>query len=757
MAISLASAGNTTGSTVPLTALGREDAHQVGAKAANLGELLRAGVRVPPGFVVPTATYSNFVAGHRLDEALDRLVNGLDPHDSSMLARVADRARELILSSPIAAAAITEIHQGYDRLGRGPVAVRSSAPAEDISGASFAGQYRTLLNVEGAQNVATAVRACWASLFQARAIFYRAAKGMPLADIDIAVLVQRMVPSDVSGVTFTADPSTGDGDVLLVEAVYGLGEPLAEGELSPDSYLVSREGLQIRAREISAQPWMLRRNTSGDGYDEASGRVPVSPALQRRQKLDDEQITEMADLGLRLERHFGGPQDIEWAWAWGQPHILQSRPITTPVGVNGHTSGRNGAPPPVISGAGASPGIAAGPTCIIHDASGIARVEPGDVLIAEMTTPDFVPAMKRAAAIVTNRGGRTCHAAIVSREMGIPCVVGTGHATGTLRDLPIVTVDGRAGEVYEGDVTAVTEPPASPPSAPAVQTRTKLYVNLADPDSAERVASRDVDGVGLLRAEFMVAHLGEHPRSMLESGRGPDFTDHLVNGLERFASAFAPRPVVYRFTDFKTNEYRNLKGGEAWEPHEENPMIGYRGSARYLSEPDLFALEVDALKKVRRRFTNLWAMLPFVRSVPELRSVAGLLRQHGLERGPDFKLWMMVEVPSNVFLLDQFLDAGVDGVSIGSNDLTQLVLGLDRDNERLASMFDERDPAVLRAIEHVVRTCADRGVTVSICGQAPSEYPELTRALVQWGVTSVSVTVDMIDETRITLLKAETS
>ena len=379
--------------------------------------------------------------------------------------------------------------------------------------------------------------------------------------------------------------------------------------------------------------------------------------------------------------------------------------------------------PPVISGAGASPGIAAGPTCIIHDASGIARVEPGDVLIAEMTTPDFVPAMKRAAAIVTNRGGRTCHAAIVSREMGIPCVVGTGHATGTLRDLPIVTVDGRAGEVYEGDVTAVTEPPASPPSAPAVQTRTKLYVNLADPDSAERVASRDVDGVGLLRAEFMVAHLGEHPRSMLESGRGPDFTDHLVNGLERFASAFAPRPVVYRFTDFKTNEYRNLKGGEAWEPHEENPMIGYRGSARYLSEPDLFALKVDALKKVRRRFTNLWAMLPFVRSVPELRSVAGLLRQHGLERGPDFKLWMMVEVPSNVFLLDQFLDAGVDGVSIGSNDLTQLVLGLDRDNERLASMFDERDPAVLRAIEHVVRTCADRGVTVSDLRAGPIRIP----------------------------------
>ena len=346
----------------------------------------------------------------------------------------------------------------------------------------------------------------------------------------------------------------------------------------------------------------------------------------------------------------------------------------------------------------------------------------------------------------------------VSREMGLPCVVGTGNATSALRSFSVVTVDGRAGKVHEGDISKLLRTQeASQSTATPVPTRTKLYVNLADPDAASRVAARHVDGVGLLRAEFMIAHLGGHPRSMLESGRGAEFSRHVAEELERFAAAFAPRPVVYRFSDFKTNEYRNLKGGDAFEPHEENTMIGYRGCARYLAEPDMFALEVDALKAARRRYSNLWAMVPFVRSVSELQGVVSLLERQGLERGPDFKLWMMVEVPSNILLIDQFLDAGVDGVSIGSNDLTQLVLGVDRDNERLAALFDERDPAVLEAMKRVVSRCADRGVTVSICGRAPSVYAELTRKLVEWGVTSVSVTPDMIEETRRTLLEAEAS
>ena len=382
----------------------------------------------------------------------------------------------------------------------------------------------------------------------------------------------------------------------------------------------------------------------------------------------------------------------------------------------------------------------------------------GDVLVAEMTTPDLVPAMKRAAAIVTDRGGRTCHAAIVSREMGVPCVVGTGNATQVLQNGQVVTIDGRAGKVYEGDVEeGLRNEEAASPAIPARPTRTKLYVNLADPDAAERVACKDVDGIGLLRAEFMLANVGVHPRAALESGRRSMFVRHLAAGLERFASAFAPRPVVYRFSDLRTNEYRNLEGGDAHEAQEENPMIGYRGCARYLAEPDLFAMEVEAIRTARLRYSNLWVMFPFVRTVAELRETISLLGRHGLERGPDLKMWMMAEVPSNVFLLDEFLDQGVDGVSIGSNDLTQLVLGVDRDNERLAESFDERDPAVLQAMEHIVRRCVARNVTVSICGQAPSVYPEVTRKLVEWGVTSVSVTPDMIEQTRQVLYEVETS
>ena len=372
-----------------------------------------------------------------------------------------------------------------------------------------------------------------------------------------------------------------------------------------------------------------------------------------------------------------------------------------------------------------------------------------------MTTPDFVPAMKRATGIVTDRGGRTCHAAIVSRELGVPCVVGTGGASQVLKPDQVVTVDGSQGKVYEGRVAAkVTAPPAPAPKG-IVKTRTKLYVNLAEPDLAETVAARDVDGVGLLRAEFMIAEIGEHPRYMLKEGRGEEFTSTLAQGLTTFAGAFDPRPVVYRTTDFKTNEYRHLKGGEEFEEHEENPMIGYRGGSRYVKERDIFKLEVDAIKRVRESYKNLWVMIPFVRTVAGLAEIKKMLAAEGLHRSQDFKLWMMVEVPSNVFLIDKFLDVGLDGVSIGSNDLTQLILGVDRDNEVLAEQFDERNEAVLIALERVIKAAVARGATCSICGQAPSVYPEITEKLVKWGITSVSINRDVIDETREIIAAAE--
>ncbi|MCL0057467.1 PEP-utilizing enzyme [Dehalococcoidales bacterium] len=408
----------------------------------------------------------------------------------------------------------------------------------------------------------------------------------------------------------------------------------------------------------------------------------------------------------------------------------------------------------LLSGAPASPGIASGAVKIVYDASQIGKVERGDILVTKMTTPDFVPAMKRAAAIVTDHGGRTAHAAIISRELGIPCVVGTQRAVATLTEGQIITVDGTKGKVYEGKVTE--EKMAIPAlGSKRIKTKTKVYVNLAQPELAEAVAARNVDGVGLLRAEFMIAQIGQHPRYMISQNQGNEFVNKLYEGINTFAKAFNPRPVVYRTTDFKTNEYRELTGGQEYEEIEENPMLGYRGCSRYLSELDMFKLEIEAIKRVRQNYRNLWVMIPFVRTVDEMAKTKKFLESQGLYSSPDFKLWMMVEVPSNIFLMEKFLEVGIDGISTGSNDLTQLILGIDRDSERLAETFDERNEAVLIALERAIKVSKEMGVTSSICGQAPSVYPELTEKLVEWGITSVSVSPDMIDQTREIIAKAE--
>lgn len=742
--ITEASNAQATETCIPLSAVRKGDVAWAGGKAANLGEMINAGIPVPDGFVIATSAYRAFMTEHRLDEMMRELLTEVDIQNSADLARTASEIRRRIVSQNLSHDLTSDILRRYTSLDKGPVAVRSSATAEDMDNASFAGQQDTYLNVEGAVELIRAVRDCWASLFAARAIFYREEQGIDHIEVDIAVVVQQMVPSDVSGVMFTVDPA-GNSDEILIEAILGLGEPLVSGQLSPDAYSVSRQELRVLRRELTEQPWMLTRNASRPG----SGKTLIPKSRQSMQKLSDKQAIALAELGLRLEEHYGQPQDVEWAFVGEKLNILQSRPITTTQTPEASPNEDLVTLDALVTGASASPGVVAGTVRIISDTSQIDEVLEGDILVAEMTTPDFVPAMKRAAAIVTDRGGRTCHAAIVSREMGLPCVVGTINGTTALQGISVATVDGGAGAVYEGDHHTMLAPQVTDtPTDVNLTTKTKLYVNLADPDAAQRVASMGVDGVGLLRAEFMIAHLGEHPRAMLESGRGEEYISHLAHELERFASAFHPRPVVYRFSDFKTNEYRNLKGGEAFEPFEENPMIGYRGCARYIAEPEVFALEVEALKRVREKYSNVGAMVPFVRTVSELDSVISLLAQQGLERSPDFKLWMMAELPSNFLLLDRFLDTGIDGVSIGSNDLTQLVLGVDRDNEHLAEMFDERDPAVLQAIEQMVKTCVSRGVTVSICGQGPSVYPELTRKLVEWGITSISVTPDMIQQTR---------
>ena len=736
--------------------IGRADIALAGGKGANLGELTRYRVPVPPGFVVTAAAYFHFLKEAKLTEKIRGYLENLDTGDSKELERVASQIKESISQAPMPRRIAEEVKKAYREMGGGLVAVRSSATAEDLPEASFAGQQRTFLNVEGEDNVVAAVQGCWASLFEPRAIFYRVEHGFDHLKVGIAVPVQRMVQSEVSGVVFTVEPMSNDDSKIVIEAVYGLGETVVSGALTPDMYIVDKESVRILNKSIVKQEWQLVRSQAGGNHEEGNIQVPIAVSDQVKQKLPDKDIIALAKIAKTIEGLYQFPQDIEWAKEEGKLYIVQTRPVTT-IGLPKEAEAvEEFEGVLILSGIPASPGTATGIVKITHHSSGIDKIREGDVLVAEMTTPDFVPAMKRAVAIVTDRGGRTCHAAIVSRELGVPCIVGTGEATSVLKDGQLITVDGSQGKVYEGRVIRKTVAvPDLEVAGEPVKTITKVYVNLADPDLAERVAARNVDGVGLLRAEFMIANIGEHPRYMLSQNRGREFVDRLAQGLEIFTRAFNPRPVVYRTTDFKTNEYRNLKGGEKYEEVEENPMLGYRGCSRYIRELDVFKLELEAVKRVRESFVNLWVMIPFVRTVRGLSQVKNILESEGLVRSPDFKLWMMVEVPSNIILLDKFIDVGIDGISIGSNDLTQLILGIDRDSPKLAEWFDERDEAVLWSLERAIKTARKRGITSSICGQAPSVYPELTTKLVEWGITSVSANPDMIEQTRATIAAVE--
>ncbi len=728
----------------------KDDVPIVGGKGANLGEMTKANIPVPAGFIVTANAYFDFLQRTKISGRIRELLKPLDTNDSKQLQQVATEIKQVILNATMTPELAIEIKEAYIKMGKGLVAVRSSATAEDLPEASFAGQQRTFLNVQGEEEVIVAVQGCWASLFEPRAIFYREHQGFDHFKVGIAVPVQKMVQSEASGVVFTLEPTTSDQSKITIEAVLGLGETIVSGDVTPDHYIVSKDELKIIKKEIKRQEWKLIKSDEGKG-EEANIKVVLTPEEQARQKISDKDIIALAKIGKRLEEHYQFPQDIEWAKENGELFIVQTRPVTTIKEMA--EVGPEITAPVLLSGAPASPGIASGPVKIVTDPSKIDEVLDGDILVAEMTTPDFVPAMKRAAAILTDRGGRTAHAAIVSRELGIPCIVGSEKATATLKDGQLITVDGTKGKVYNGKVEIAVKTEVR--AKVKIKTKTKLLVNLAQPELVDRVAPRDVDGVGLLRAEFMVAQIGEHPSYMISQNRGNEFVDKLAEGLTTFARAFYPRQVVYRTNDFKTNEYRALKGGEKYEEPEENPMLGYRGASRYITDVETFKLELDAIKKVRKEYDNLWVMIPFVRTVEELARTIKIMESEDLKRSENFKLWMMVEVPSNIFLLDKFLALGIDGISIGSNDLTQLILGIDRDSAKLASTFDERNEAVLIALESAIKVSKSMGVTSSICGQAPSEYPELTEKLVEWGITSVSVSPDMIDTTREIIAKAE--
>lgn len=737
----------------------KDDIGKVGGKGANLGEMTKAGFPVPDGFIVTAQAYVHFLEEAGIRDKMRDALHGLDVSDSRALDEASRKVRRLITGSKfpqdIARDVITAYFKLETKFMKHPlVAVRSSATAEDLPTASFAGQQATFLDVKGEANLLEKVKEAWASLFTARAVFYRVTNKFDHFKVGIAIPVQRMVESDTSGVMFTIDPVTNDKSKIVVEGILGLGEMIVQGAVTPDHYEIDKKTLEITDKKINVQDKIMERKS---GKTETK---PLPKSRGSRQKLTDAEVKKIAEIGKKLEKHYYFPQDVEWAIDKGRVYIVQTRPVTT-TGTSRQSDKTSVIKNDVlVKGDPASPGMATGHVTVIRTAKELSKIKSGDILVAPMTNPDFVPAMKKAVAIVTERGGRTSHAAIVSRELGIPAVVGAPDATVKLKDRTVVTVNGSTGDVYKGAVAGVSPRhvlQALTPPARKIKTATKVYMNLAEADRAEAMAKLDVDGVGLLRAEFMMAGIGVHPKKMLKDGKKAKFVRALSSQIAKITGAFSPRPVVYRTSDFKTNEYRHLKGGGAYEPEEPNPMLGYRGAARYAADPEVFAMELDAIKRVRNTLghRNLWVMLPFVRNPEELTAVKKIIADAGLTRSATFKLWMMTEIPTNVIRIDDFLDAGIDGVSIGSNDLTMLTLGTDRDNSDVAHDFSELDPAVLWSLERVIKACAKRGVTSSICGQAPSDYPLLVEKLVKWGITSVSVNPDAASHVRQTVADAE--
>ncbi len=790
--------------------LRKEDVPIVGGKNANLGEMISAGIPVPPGFAVTAYAYKRFLEETGLSEKIaqvlkETIVKG-DPQEYEEASK---KIQKLIVESTMPKFIEEEIREAYRELNRRlglenvRVAVRSSATAEDLPDASFAGQQETFLNVIGEDEVVKKVKMCWASLWTARAIYYRESKGFDHSKVLISVAIQKMVNSRSAGVIFTIHPVTGDENVIVIESSWGLGETVVQGRVTPDEIVVDKKTLKITEKRVNEKTLALlfdpisRRNIEvelpadekelrklAEKYPEVAKIIRKYSMFRSAPSLSDEEATKLAELARKIEEHYARAMDIEWAIDQDLLYpqnvfIVQARPETVwstkkakeEAKVEEKAAAPMKAPAErkiLVRGLPASPGVAIGIAKVALTVEEAAKLmKKGDILVTKMTDPDWVPYMKLAAAIVTDEGGMTAHAAIVSRELGIPCIVGSKNATQVLKTGMEVTVDATHGIVYEGRLEELMKKEeVAAPGVAAVGipkevmheifpvTATKIYMNLGEPDIIDKYIDLPFDGIGLMRIEFIISDwIAYHPLYLIKIGKPGEFVNKLADGIAKVAQAIYPRPIVVRFSDFKTNEYRGLKGGEEFEPEERNPMIGWRGVSRYVSpeyEPG-FRLELRAIRKVREEYglSNVWVMLPFVRTTWEVEKALKIMEEEGLRRSKDFKVWIMAEVPSVIFLADKFSEL-VDGFSIGSNDLTQLILGADRDSAILGRLgyFDERDLAVTRAIAHLIEVAHSYGRTVSICGQAPSVYPEFTEFLVRHGIDSISVNPDVVIRTR---------
>ncbi|SEW02233.1 phosphoenolpyruvate synthase [Natrinema salifodinae] len=771
-----------------LDEIGAGDLEKVGGKGASLGELTGAGLPVPSGFVVTAGTYRSFIEAAEIDEELFEVVD-VDVEDSAALAEAADRAQELILETPFPDALREEILDSYHEIdtdgarssdretssgaGDAFVAVRSSATAEDLPDASFAGQQETFLNITE-EDLLDRVRECWASLFTQRAIYYRQEQGFDHSAVNIAVVVQQMVDAEKSGVMFTSHPSTGD-PTMIIEAAWGLGEAVVSGAVSPDNYVVDRQDRDVDVTVAEKKVMHEKDEETGETVER---EVPEDKRNAR--VLADDEIDALMDLGERVEDHYGEPQDVEWAVFEGDVYMLQSRPITTidesgDVAVDADTgsvdaakgltdgsggvkaadsgsadaadAGSNGSGEVIVDGLGSSPGTVSGAARIVTKLDDLDKVGEGDIIVTEMTMPDMVPAMKRASGIVTDEGGMTSHAAIVSRELGVPAVVGTTNATTVLEDGQVVTLDGDKGQILEGaeiEPEEETEPveEVRPQSPVKPMTATEVKVNVSIPEAAERAAATGADGVGLLRMEHMILSLNQTPAKFIAENGEDAYIQELVQGVRNVADEFYPRPVRVRTLDAPTDEFRQLEGGED-EPKEHNPMLGYRGIRRSLDRPDVFAHELEAFRRLYEMgYDNVEIMFPLVNDAEDIYRAKDLMKKAGID--PEKRKWgAMIETPASALSVEEMAKAGIDFASFGTNDLTQYTLAVDRNNEHVADRFDELHPAVLRLIGDVIETCREHDVDTSICGQAGSK-PEMVQFLVNEGVNSISANIDAV-------------